>query len=360
MANAEVARPRLTVVTAPLDVHHERLFVGGFLARLAGRGLLTWTSTSYEACDDATLAASSLLVLVRPRFPEVHRLLDGAAARELPVLAMIDDNWLAAGREYARFEPLFTAGKPAFEAFLEALRRADATVVFNPLLAEDVRPHARRVVELPPSVDLAAFATGGADAARGRGGFLVGYAGSARWEETGFHALARFLARHEEAELLVMGHEVPEPLRAVEPGRLTFLPWQRRYEDYARALAAAAPDVLIAPLDATRFTASKVPFKLFDSAAAGAAGIYSRVPPYTRFVRDGDTGLLIDNDPAAWEAALERLAGDPPLRRRLAEAARDEVRAKFGIETVLPKFLALLADMLPGCLPATLAEGDPS
>ncbi len=348
--------PRVTVVTAPFDAHHERLFCGGFLERLAARGALRWSSTPYEESGDGLLDASALLVLVRPRFPEVTQLLDGAAARGLPVLNIVDDNWLAAGREYARFEALFTPGKPALETFLEALRRADATAVFNPVLAEDVRPHARRVVELPPSVDLELFAAPSTARAEG---FVVGYAGSPRWEGSGFAGLAAFLARHADARLLVMAHEIPEALRGADAGRLSFVPWQRSYADYARALAAAAPDVLIAPLDATRFTASKVPFKLFDSAAVGAAGIYSRVPPYTRFVRDGENGLLVDNEPAAWERALERLAADAPLRRRLADAALRDVRSRFTTEHALPAFLALLAELLPGRLPVALPEVPP-
>ncbi len=350
-ARSATNAPQVTVVTAPFDAHHERLFCGGFLDRLAARGLLRWSSTAYEECGDGLLDASDLLVLVRPRFPEVAELLDGVAARGVPVLNVVDDNWLAAGREYARFEALFTPGKPALEAFLDALRRADATAVFNPVLAEDVRPYARRVVELPPSVDLELFVT--APTSRGAG-LVVGYAGSPRWEDSGFAGLAAFLARHVDARLLVMAHEVPEALRGVDAGRVTFVPWQRSYAHYARALAAAAPDVLIAPLDETRFTASKVPFKLFDSAAAGAAGIYSRVPPYTRFVRDGENGLLVDNEPSAWERALERLAGDSQLRRRLADVALHDVRSRFTAEHALPAFLALLAELLPDRLPAAL------
>jgi glycosyltransferase involved in cell wall biosynthesis len=270
-------------------------------------------------------------------------LLDRCRAEGIPALVMIDDNWIAAGREYPRFERLFTPGRPPFEIFLDALRRADATLVFNPVLEEEVRPWARRVLRLPPNVDLSLFAP---PDTRREPGFVAGFAGSPRFEESGFRGLARFLARRLEARLLVMAHEVPAPLQDVAPERLTFIPWRHDYATYARTLAAERPDVLVAPLDASRFSASKIPIKLLESAAVGAAGIYSRVLPYTEHVTDGETGLLVENREEAWAEALERLYTDPELRGRLAANAGRLVRERFATERVLPAFLDMLRNVI--------------
>jgi glycosyltransferase involved in cell wall biosynthesis len=198
------------------------------------------------------------------------------------------------------------------------------------------------VARLPPNVDLALFA---APQAPREPGFVVGFAGSPRFEASGFRGLARFLARHRQARLLVMAHEVPEELRGVEPERLDFIPWRHDYAAYAQDLAARRPDVLIAPLDASRFSASKIPIKLLESAAVGAAGVYSRVPPYTDHVTGGETGLLVENREEDWEAALERLHADPELRRRIAERALAMVRERFATERVMPAFLAALREV---------------
>lgn len=57
--------------------------------------------------------------------------------------------------------------------------------------------------------------------------------------------------------------------------------------------------------------------------AAAAGGLVDAV-------EDGVTGLLVPpRDPAALRAALERLLGDPPLRRRLGGAARERARERF-------------------------------
>jgi glycosyltransferase involved in cell wall biosynthesis len=350
---------RIVLLADPQDAHQNQLFFLNFCGKVADRGLLTWRTALYERCRPEDLAGADLAVFNRPRFPEVPALLDHCREQGIPVLVMIDDNWIAAGREYPRFERLFTPGKPAFEVFLDSLRRADAVLVFNPVLEEDVAPFARRVLRLPANVDLSLFAAAAArrvpgavrrepGAVRREPGFVAGFAGSPRWEPSGFRGLARFLARRPDARLLVMAHEVPEELREVPAERLTFVPWQRDYAAYARSLAELRPDVLVAPLDASRFSASKIPIKFLESAAVAAAGIYSRVLPYTDHVRDGETGLLVENREEAWTEALERLYADPDFRKGIAERALAEVRERFATERVLPAFLEALQQVVRG------------
>ena len=336
-----VAPLKVVLLSGLLDAHQNQIFFYNLFDRM-GAGI-SWRTILYEQCRPADLSGCDLAIFSRPRFPEVPGLLDRCQAEGIPALVMIDDNWIAAGREFPRFERLFTPGRPPFEIFLDALRRAEATLVFNPVLEEEVRPWARRVVRLPPNVDLSLFTP--PDVSRPPG-FVAGFAGSPRFEESGFRGLARFLAKRPEARLLVMAHEVPEPLAGVAPERLSFFPWRHDYAAYASALAGQRPDVLIAPLDASRFSASKIPIKLLESAAVGAAGIYSRVPPYTEFVTDGETGLLVENREEAWEEALERLYTDPDLRSRIAVNSGRLVRERFATEQVLPAFVAMLRNVI--------------
>jgi glycosyltransferase involved in cell wall biosynthesis len=332
---------KITLLSGLDDTHHNPLFFYTCFDRMADQGLEGRTIL-YERCRAEDLDGSDLVVFSRPRFPEVPALLDRCRAAGIPTLVMIDDNWIAAGQELPRFERFFTPGKPAFEVFLDGLRRADAVLVFNPVLEAEVKPFARRVLRLPPNVDLARFA---APPIPRDPDFLVGFAGSPRFESSGFRGLAHFLAARLDARLLVMAHEIPAELRDLAPERLTFIPWRHDYAAYAQDLAAWRPDVLIAPLDASRFSASKIPIKFLESAAVGAAGVYSRVPPYTGSVRDGETGLLVENREEAWAEALERLYADPDLRRRIAGNALREVRERFTTERVLPDFLAMLREV---------------
>jgi len=58
-------------------------------------------------------------------------------------------------------------------------------------------------------------------------------------------------------------------------------------------------------------------------------------------VVDGETGLLVPpNDPPALRAGLERLLGDPALRRRLGDAARRRAVDLYGLEAAAQATLA--------------------
>jgi glycosyltransferase involved in cell wall biosynthesis len=64
-------------------------------------------------------------------------------------------------------------------------------------------------------------------------------------------------------------------------------------------------------------------------------------------VVDGETGLLVEpGDVTALRAALERLLGDAPLRRRLGKAARERARRKFAWPPVTDATLIAYADAL--------------
>ena len=75
--------------------------------------------------------------------------------------------------------------------------------------------------------------------------------------------------------------------------------------------------IAISPLRDTLFTRCKSDIKFLDYCAIGAAGIYSNVNAYRSTVQHGQTGLLVENDPHAWESALEQLLDDQ-LREQIA------------------------------------------
>jgi hypothetical protein len=95
-----------------------------------------------------------------------------------------------------------------------------------------------------------------------------------------------------------------------------------RWENYLAHTASHPADIGLAPLLPSRFNAARGPVKFIDYARQGAMGLYSRVPPYEGYIRDGVDGLLLPNDPDAWVEAILRWSADAGGRRRLAQAAR--------------------------------------
>jgi glycosyltransferase involved in cell wall biosynthesis len=68
--------------------------------------------------------------------------------------------------------------------------------------------------------------------------------------------------------------------------------------------------------------------------------IASKVGGITDIVADGETGLLVaPQDPVALAAALERLAVDPRLAERLAEAGRRYVQHHFSWPAIVDEWL---------------------
>ena len=85
---------------------------------------------------------------------------------------------------------------------------------------------------------------------------------------------------------------------------LPMMEWSR----YRAFVAENRFHAAIAPALDTDFNRARSISRLHDHAAFGAAGIYSRQPPFAGIVSDGQSGLLLANNPAEWRDALIRLA----------------------------------------------------
>lgn len=112
-------------------------------------------------------------------------------------------------------------------------------------------------------------------------------------------------------------------------GRVHFLGWR---EDTAALLAAA--DMLVCPsrhepLGNVVIEAWSAGVPVVATASAGPAAL----------IREGETGLLVPvDDSAALAAAIERLAGDPGLRTRLAAAGRAAHASEFSEAVVVARY----------------------
>jgi glycosyltransferase involved in cell wall biosynthesis len=82
-----------------------------------------------------------------------------------------------------------------------------------------------------------------------------------------------------------------------------------------------------------------------EAMAHGRPVVATRVGGLQDLVVDGETGILVPpRDPSALRDALERLLGDPELRRRLGAAGRERARAHFSWDRVTDETLAAYAE----------------
>jgi glycosyltransferase involved in cell wall biosynthesis len=129
-------------------------------------------------------------------------------------------------------------------------------------------------------------------------------------------------------EALIVGDGPDRPLLEEEirsSGLSDAVRLTRERHDVPHLLAAADVFVLASRSEGH-------PVSVLEAMAAGLPVVASRVGGVPEQVVDGETGLLVDpGDPEPLAAALERLAGDPALRRRLGAAGRARAEERFDL-----------------------------
>jgi len=130
--------------------------------------------------------------------------------------------------------------------------------------------------------------------------------------------------QRQDTELEIMlGQYTPEALcdlpRVTTPEPLAW-PGFRRYQ------ASHQVHIGLAPLLDSPFNQGKSFIKFLDIAAMGGVGVYSNRYPYTEIVRHAENGLLVEDDPYAWQAAIEELLDNPSAAAEMARTAADDAR----------------------------------
>ena len=223
-----------------------------------------------------------------------------------------------------------TAVGPALERYLRWLySRADLVLCPS--------EHTRSVLESYPvaapirpitnGVDIDSLAGYGSLRERYRDRYgldgLVVFAVGNVFERKGVETFCR-LARRSDHEFVWFGpydrgpHAAPTVRRLTKnpPENVTFTGW---IDDIRGAYGAG--DVYLFPT-----TAENQGIAVLEAMACGAAVVLRDLPVFREFYTDGEDCLLCEGF-AAFEAALDRLAADPELRRRLGENAKRTARS---------------------------------
>jgi glycosyltransferase involved in cell wall biosynthesis len=212
---------------------------------------------------------------------------------------------------------------------LRILAVADLVTAATPVLADRLRPHTRGLVRVVRNA---------VDPAWYRGTPKAGLVGNPR---VVYHGVPVRLRDYQVARSAVdaVAADVPGLRRvwlgAAHEPRVTAcmdeaLPWVDGLAAFGSALAAAGPDIGIAPLLDEPFNRAKSELHWLDYAMAGAptlATSFDGPGPYD-VIRDGVDGLLA-RSAGDWERQLRRLAASRTLREELAGRARERVMAEY-------------------------------
>ncbi len=132
-------------------------------------------------------------------------------------------------------------------------------------------------------------------------------------------------------------------LEALARARKVDVDFRNKVPDADLRQAFLTSDVLVLPsiIDA-RGDTEGLGVVLLDAMSYGIPAIASRVGGIPDIIEDGVSGLLVPPaDPQALANAIERVAGDPALAKRLADAGRARLRTHFSWDVITRRWDAV-------------------
>ena len=148
--------------------------------------------------------------------------------------------------------------------------------------------------------------------------------------------LKTLLDRYDHVRLHCLGYAPPS---LCDHPQVICHPFQHDYETFFRAFTRFGYAVGLAPMLHDDFHQGKTNLKYRDYAAAGTAGIYTDCPLYRNGVAHEETGLLVSGEVGSWLPAIERLMHDRQLLQSIRHNARQQVQAKYNIDTVIAMWM---------------------
>jgi glycosyltransferase involved in cell wall biosynthesis len=225
-------------------------------------------------------------------------------------------------------------------------RLARGVAVGNGYLADFARRYNPSTFIVPTSIDLTRYPV--QPELPYEDPFVIVWSGSTHTLAHLEHArpiLERLGARRRVTLRIICNHPPERPIAHVKN---EFIPWN--HETEARDLGAA--HVGIMPLPDDRFTRGKCALKGLQYMATGRPAVMSPVGVNVDVVRSGENGILASSA-EEWDAALEKLASSPDLRRRLGEAGRLTVEQRYATPVAARLFADMVAKTLPRQIPSS-------
>lgn len=336
-----------------LAVQHEERFPFADLVRRPRRGPLAWV----PGWAERRLAPWVWWGMRRAKARAIHAHFGTAGVRALPYARRLG---LPLVVSYYGFDVGFLLRpeqRPDFAWYVEGAERLFREAALHLALTEEMRgllialgaPPARVEVQRN-GCDLQRFAPRARPSGPGMRVLLCGREVEKKGFSYGLAALAQAVREAPEisAELLGAGgplrSALEEQARALGLGeRLRFLPVG---SSYAEALGRA--DVLLVPsVTAADGDREGLPTVIVEAAASGVPAIGTRHAGIPEIIKDGETGLVVEErDVAGLTRALLALARAPARRAGLGAAARALAEAEFDLDALCrrldARYLALL------------------
>ena len=336
--------PPHVLLILPIVYPSAAIYIIKPIKKLARQGYIIFNYLLEAEVSVQHLLTSDIVLFCRNSDPVYSWILDECAARDIPTVYDLDDNFwevpleLHYAKRYRRPERI--------EQLERYLKHVDIIRVYSDYLREVVTLYSDRVSLVTPCIDFNLIPPDLQlpEDDKIRITYVTGRGNEDPLLPLFADDLLDLLDKHPGLLEMYWWGEIPEMFRDHPASYLVDI--IQDYDQFVHQLALKKLDIGLAPLDPTPFNLSKTNTKFRDYGACRIAGIYSNVEVYSSCVEHEVTGLLVNQEPHAWFEALSRLVSDENLRNRIKNSAYKFVKSNYRQELVEMQWLELLNTML--------------
>lgn len=145
--------------------------------------------------------------------------------------------------------------------------------------------------------------------------------------ELALPALEKILKQYPQCRLVIVGYlKLPEQFISQFGNQLSQLPPVSSVQGYWSLLEQA--DINLAVLHDDEINACKSELKWFEAACFGIPSVLSTTANYRDVINDGQDAFLV-SDSCSWYNALNKLVGNPELRKKVGLAALERTKREY-------------------------------
>ena len=306
---------------------------------------VVWATKSDQSgfSFDLEVAREADLIIIQRHFPSAptENVLRSILRLKVPIVYDLDDLFL----DVPPFHPLYNDLSKRVPYIKWILKEADLITVSTTPLQEALKKYTARPIHVQPNlVDWSLFDAPPRPRNRQFNLLISGTPTHQGDWSIIEDPLAEILNIHREDVNAIFFGELPK--RFSDHPSVRLINFQADYKGYATRLRGLDIHAALVPLEDTEFNRCKSNIKWLEYSAAGIAGIFSNITPYSSTIKNGETGLLVNNTSDAWFHSMEHLLVNPEAASAMIESARREVREHHSIEALSSSYVAVFDDLL--------------
>lgn len=339
---------KITVLGGYWEYHHNQVVFFNYFHKLFGQGFCTYKTLfdCLSTIDD--IRDSDLVIFTRCRSGNIDEIIDYCNKNKIATMYMIDDNWISIAKDYPNlYGDLFVEGNPNYDNFINAIKKCKTTLVYNDLIKEDILPYAKHITKFYISVEPKFFSIENRRIKKDND-IYIGFAGSLRWQDEPFKALAKIAKEYKNVTVFFMGilsHQQKEYFKDIKFIEVPFC----NYSTYAKNISRLNPDLIIAPLVNDRTNRSKCYNKYIEMGIVSAACIYSKQEPYTDIIVEGENGFFVEGEKELdWYRKIKSIVEDVNLLREVQQNAYNDVIQNHTVDSLIDEFADMIINVIEG------------